>query len=261
MAAAGLPIALLLGVVADLAAGLIRDRRPLAAPGAALAELRRMASVAPPLHPLRVGGAAVALFGASLAGAASVGAFPGSFALVYLSLVLAAGGGVVCLLADGPVRPAAWLVEPAIAIGLGAGFLRWAADDLKAIRGAHAVLGTGFEVGPPLASAALFLAVVALLAAGAIRGGAYEGPGLWRAVCRWALDGAIVLAAAGLVAGLDLRGGTRGLAAAIGTAIGTAALLGILRVGLARLPPALGRWTPGAVVLVAVLAAAIVGLA
>jgi hypothetical protein len=201
------------------------------------------------------------MFGGGLAAAASVGAFPGSLALLYPAMLLASVGALICLLADPPAPPAIWLVEPAAAVALGAGFLRWSAGDLEAIRGAQAVLGSGFEVGPPLASVGLFLAAVALLGAAAVRGGALAGGGAWRALCRWALDGTAVLVVAALVAGMDLRSGAPSLGIWLGATIGAAGLVGVLRAGVAALPERFARWTPGAALVLAMIAAALGTLA
>lgn len=250
MAAAGLPLALLFGLVADLTARLLRHGFNRAV-FAGLIDLRDDAvKVWRRERASLVGsvGAAAALFGAGLAAAGAVGLGPGSAILVYVGLALAAVGGHAAASHPGTrageesargARLATALAEPAFVVALGAAFFRWRADEVGMVLGAQGVLGTGFTVGPGLAAAGLLTAAVAVVAAGAFRlapdlrppdGG---GPALLLALCRWSLAGATALVAASLVAGQDLTAASFDLDLLVwlGTSLGAAVALGAARSG------------------------------
>lgn len=284
MAALGLPAALLLGLLSDLAAASVRSRG-LGGARVLFADLwydlTRLVSRRQAAGTLEAAGAVAALAGAGLVGAASLGAGPDSLPVVYLSLALAAGGAH--LVASVPrtkvgagraatSRREAALAEVGVVLALGAAFLRWSADGLGAVRGAQEVLGTGFQVGPPAATAGLLLAGVALVAAGALRlppakkpreRGWPPGSALLLRLGRWGVSGAVALLVASLLSAADVVGGTSGrfLAAWVATAVVVSILLGAGRGGLdlvggRRIPAAI----PGGVAAVAVAAVLLVSV-
>jgi hypothetical protein len=261
--AAALLVALFLGLVADLATALVLRVIwhggslwwPLAAFGA---DVRLLVMNRDRVSVGEAFGAGLGLLGGTLAAAAAVGAAPGSAPFVYLALALGAvGGHAAASLSDiGPAELRAkrarfqfMMMEPAFALALAVGFIRWRAVDLEAVRGAHDILGSGIEVGPPLASAGLILAAVVGVAAGALRlaperadeAGTGGGSSLLVTLCRWSLCGATVLVAAAFLAG-----GERTLGAAwppdpailpvLLTAVGGALFLGGVRAALDALP-------------------------
>ena len=215
-------------------------------------------------------GAVLGLLGGALAAAAAVGAGPGNAPFLYLALILSAfGGHAAASLSD--IRPTEIrarrarlqlvMVEPAFALALAAGFIRWRAVDLEAVRGAHDVLGSGMEVGPPMASTGLILAVLVVISCGALRlpperaaeSGAGGGSSLLVTMCRWSLSGATVLVAAAF-----LTGGENNLTVAwpldpahipvLLIAAGGALFLGAVRAALDALPWAmrlLAGWAAG----------------
>jgi hypothetical protein len=225
VSALGVPIALLLGMAAELAGTLVLrftgGTRPWFRPARDFwRDVRRLVRRRDRVSALELVGTATALTGAGLAAAAAMGSLPGSAALVYPSLALAvAGGHVTASVAPGVrgwerarrARADALLAEPAFVLALGAGLLRWGSFDLEAIRGAQQVLGPGIAVGPPAVAAGLIIAAVVALVAGGFRlPPLREGRGTLRrpagsavaaALCRWAAAGATAMVVAVLVAG------------------------------------------------------------
>jgi hypothetical protein len=216
-AALGLPLALVLGIVADLTAGLIGrltggDRRWWGKLTDRWGELRRLwgkGRQAERVALVEAAGVAGSLLGAGIASAAAIGAVPGSLPLVYLGLLAAALGGHVAASAtedDNGARLRAAMVEPAFVAALGAAFLRWRAVDLEGARGAQEVLGPGLTVGPPLALAGLAVSAAVIAVGGAARGtpAPSRGPAgasLVTALARWATAGCTALVVASLVGG------------------------------------------------------------
>jgi hypothetical protein len=280
VSALGVPLALLLGLVAELGGTLVLHftgrARPWFRPARDLwRDLRRLVRRRDRASALELVGTATALTGAGLAAAAAMGSLPGSLALVYPALVLAVvGGHVATSLAPGApdaavrARRDALLAEPAFVLALGAGLLRWGAFDLDAIRGAQQVLGPGIAVGPPVVAAGLIVAVVAALVAGGSRlPPLREGRGTLRrpagsavaaALCRWAAAGATAMVVAVLVAGgSSLAPGAVEPVAVVWwavAAVGAALVLGAVRAALALLPARVSR--VGVAVGVVALAAA-----
>jgi hypothetical protein len=225
VSALGVPVALLLGLVAELARTLVLRSAGRAHPWYRPArdfwwDLRRLVSRRDRASALELVGTASALTGSGVAAAAAMGVLPGSAALVYPALALAVvGGHMTAALAPGApgwdtavrARRDALLAEPAFVLALGAGLLRWGAFDLDAIRGAQQVLGPGVAVGPPVVTAGLIIAVLVALVAGGFRlPPLREGRGTRRrpagsavaaALCRWGAAGATAMVAAVLVAG------------------------------------------------------------
>lgn len=225
----------------------------------------------------------LALVGGTLAAAGAVGAAPGSAPFLYLSLALAAvGGHAAASVSDLGVmeyraaraRLQFALAEPAFVVALAAGFVRWRAADLEAVRGAHEVLG-GLEVGPPAAAAGLLLAALVLVAAGSFRlapergaeAGAGGGGSLIVTLCRWSLAGATALAAAAFVVGGDEGVLTAGemfdgaLLPLFLAAIAGAVTLGAARALMGSLPSAIRPLAGWAVALLAAVALELVFLA
>jgi hypothetical protein len=223
-AALALPVALALGALADLAAGLV-GRIALGERGwwrgvtGRWTDLRRLvrSGRARPAA-VEAAGAAAALAGAGFAAGAALGVLPGSMALAYPALALAAIGAHLTVPirrgGEGPAARArlhAALAEPAFAVALAAMALRWRALDLEAVRGTQTVLGPGIALGPVLAAVGLALAAVLVLVMGAIRvppqplrrGGQARraGASLLAALSRWAAAGATSVVVAALVAG------------------------------------------------------------
>jgi hypothetical protein len=231
MAALAIPVALALGALAELAGGLARrigrgERgwwRGVTGRWDDLRRLLRSGRARPAV--VEAGGAAAALAGAGLAGAASLGLIPGSMALAYPALAMGAVGAHLAtpMRAGGEVpaaaaRRAAALAEPAFVVALGAMVLRWRTVDLEAIRGTQSVLGPGISLGPGLVGIGLGLGAAVALVAGALRlpppapsirrGRQARGAGasLLSALARWSAAGASALVVAVLIAGhrLDL---------------------------------------------------------
>jgi hypothetical protein len=222
-AALGLPLALLLGIVIDLTAGGVgrlagAERRWWGRLTDRWSELRRLwgkGREAERVAVLETVGGAGSLLGAGIAGAAAIGAVPGTLPLVYLGLLAAALGGHVAASAsvtgEGSgeatgARLRAVMVEPAFVVALGAAFLRWGAVDLEGARGAQEVLGPGLTLGPPLALAGLAISAVVIAVGGAVRAapassGRPSGASLVIALARWAAGGATALVVASLVGG------------------------------------------------------------
>jgi hypothetical protein len=271
IAAIGLPLALLLGIVADLVAGgvgraLGKERRWWGRLTDRWGELRmawgrgRAAERASVLEAL---GTAAALLGAGIAAAAAIGQIPGTLPLVYLSLLGATAGAHLAAAASADRtggRFRAVLVEPAFATALGAAFLRWGVPDLEGASGAQKILGPGIAVGPPLALAGLLVAASVVLVAGALRPApAREGEpaaaSLMAAFARWAGAGATALVVASLIAG-PVPGGASDVAVSIGAAVGCAVILG----GAGAVAHLRGRAGAAAMVALTVMAAGAVVL-
>lgn len=277
MAALGLPLVLVLGALAELAAGVVRHgpgRRSVEAFTQLWASIRRARTRREGATPLELLGAAAALLGAGIVGAAALGAAPGSLALVYLALLAAAAGGFLAA-AEAPNRPAAArvrarildaaLAEPAAAAALVTVFLRWRAESLPRIWGAQEVLGSTYEVGPLLATVGTGLAVMALVGVGVLRAlpdpeprrGAIGRPGGGAALLRigrWAVVGATASLVPALVAGIDVTAASPNLDLLVwaGTAAGAALLLGSMWGGVDHLP----SWGRRAILLPVVVAMA-----
>ena len=261
MPAIGLPLALVLGALAELVAGLVRagfHGEALQPFREVWADLRRTTDRRDRATLLELLGAGAALSGCGLVAASAVGAAPGSLPLLYLSLGLGVAGAHLVAI-EASTRPAggrargrllqSLSVEAALAAALAVGFLRWQAGDLSEVWGVRAVLGTAFEVGPVPAAIGEGLAILALLAAAAFRIpvepevrrgrlGRPGGGGVLLRVSRWALAGATAVLAPALVAGLDL---TRSpvdldLALWVGAALAAALVLGAVGGWSARLP-------------------------
>lgn len=286
--AVALIVALFLGLVADLATAVVVRAIwhagslwwPLAAFGA---DVRLLVMNRDRISVVEAFGAGLGLLGATLAAAAAVGVAPGNAPFVYLALALGAlGGHAAASLSDiGPAELRARrarfqfvMVEPAFALALAAGFIRWRAVDLEAVRGAHDVLGSGMEVGPPLASTGLILAALVGVACGALRlaperaaeTGTGGGSSLLVTMCRWSLSGATVLVAAAFLAG-----GENTLTAAwpldpallpgLLIAVGGALFLGGVRAALDALPWSMRLMAGWAAVVLAAVALELVLLA
>lgn len=214
-------VVLLLGVLADGTAGLLRRLTGRAegwwSPFRRLAaDVRATTGDGDRASVLEAGGAGAAVAGAALAGAMAAGAAGGTLLALYLLLLLVAFGGH---LASGTpltrageergarARRAALAAEPAILLALTGIFARWHTGDLEAIRGAHRVLGLGIQVGPAEAATGVGLAALALLLSAALRlppapgdeAGAQGGGALSVTVARWAGAGAGALVAASLI--------------------------------------------------------------
>ena len=259
MAAVGLPLALLLGLCADLVAGLVRPDRPLRSLVAFRGELARAVSRAEPASLLEAAGGGAALLGAGMVAAAAIGAASGDPALLLLALLLAVSGAHLASI-EPPTRPAAArararaletaLIFAGTAAGLVGGFLRWRAVDLDSIWGAGAVLGTPLGVGPPAAAAGQ---VVALLAVAAAAGllvpletepprGRYRRPAaaaLLVRVSRWAVAGAAAVLVPAFSVGFDLTAGGDPLSYLLwaGAGLAGAAAVGAAWGALDRLGP------------------------
>lgn len=240
MTALGLPLALLLGFVADLVARLLSRRS-----GVGVRDLwGRVRLAGAPVERaslFEISGLLAALLGSGLAAAAAALGAPGSAVLLYLALALGAVGAATSAWDDERIRAGERLravaAEPAFLVALGAGFLRWRAEDVRQVLGAQEVLGSGFEVGPALASAGLGLAAAALILAGAhrlppaLRDGVPAGTVVAATLSRWALAGATALVAAALLAGVDLTSAGLDLDLLVwaGVALGASALIGAVR--------------------------------
>jgi hypothetical protein len=221
-------------------------------------------------------GAAAALAGAGFAAGAALGVLPGSMALAYPALALAAiGAHLVVPIRRGGEGPAARarlhaaLAEPAFAVGLAAMALRWRTLDLEAVRGTQTVLGPGIALGPVLAAVGLALGAVIVLVMGAIRvppepptlrrGGQARraGASLLAALARWAATGATSVVVAAFVAGHRLDPAPGVIPFAVVGAVAAALLGGGGGAAARMLAP---RGVPILVVTALVLAAAAVAL-
>jgi hypothetical protein len=289
LSALGVPAAILLGLLAELAwvltlrlAGRDGRGRPWFRPARDFwRDVRRLVRRRDRASGLELVGTAAALTGAGLAGAAAMGFLPGSAALVYPALVLAVvGGHVTASVAPGASgrdavvrsRTDALLAEPVFVLAFGAALLRWGSFDLEAVRGAQQVLGPGFAVGPPAVTAGLILAVVVGLSAGAVRlpplregGGTRRRPAgsaVAASLCRWGAAGATAMVAAVLVAGGSSLGqgvvDPLSLVRWVGTALGTALFLGAAGAARSVLPERIPR--PAMAAAIGALATAAAGL-
>jgi len=227
MAALGVPLVLLLGVCADLVAGLVRSGRPLRPATAFWSELTRAVSRAEPASVLEAAGGGATLLGAGLVAGAAMGALPGDAVLLVLALALAVAGAHLASI-EPQTRPAAArararvlesaLVFAGAAAGILAIFLRWHATDLGSVWGAGEVLGVPVGVGPATAAVGQ---VVALLAVAAAAGllvpletepprGRYRRPAaaaLLVRISRWAVGGAAAVLVPACSGGFDLTAG------------------------------------------------------
>lgn len=282
MAALALPVALALGVLAELGTGIARrllrgERgwwRGVTGRWDDLRRLLRSGRARPAA--VEAVGAAAALVGAGLAAGAALGLLPGSMALAYPALVAGAVGGHLAYRirrgGEGPAATArlhAALAEPAFAVALGAMVLRWRAIDLEAVRGTQSVLGPGISLAPALAAVGLALAALAALAAGALRlvpeepgprrGGQAWGAGakLLAALTRWAVAGATALTVGVLVAGHRLDPTPAALPFAT-SAVSAALLLGGAVAGARLLGPSRRPVAAGAALVLAAIAVALV---
>ena len=227
MAAVGVPLALLLGLCADLVAGLVRSERALRPVTGFRGELARAVSRAEPASLLEAAGGGAALLGAGLVAAAAIGASPGDPVLLVLALALAVAGAHLAAI-DPRSRPAAArvrarLLEAALvfagaAAGLVAVFLRWRATDLGSVWGAGEVLGIPLGVGPPVMAAGQVVALLGVAAAAGLlvplvidrRRGRYRRPAaaaLLVRLSRWAVAGAAVVLVPAFSVGFDLTAG------------------------------------------------------
>lgn len=287
MAAAALPIALVVGLVAEVISGLVTW-----ALGGERAWWRRVSGVWPDalrlardrrgrerVTVIEAGGALAALLGAGLASAGALDLGPGDLPLLYISLAVASAGAI--LLRPSPPaarerrrRSSPALAEPAFAVALAAMFLRYGALDLEAVRGTQQVLGTGVQLAPGLAVAGLTIAALAYVASGSLRltpspeaerrgrrRGPVAGAALLARVCRWSLAGAT-----SLVAGVMLAGGglnplaLEGILPAAAGAFSVAALMGVADALLGRLSATWRLAAPGLALLLAGGAVAMVVL-
>jgi hypothetical protein len=282
MAALALPVALVLGALAEFGAGLARrvtrgERgwwRGVSGRGGDLRRLLRSGRARPAV--VEAAGAAAALVGAGIAAATSLGLVPGSVALTYPALAVGAIGShlAVPLRAGGEItaarsRTAAASAEWAFIVALGAMVLRWRAVDLEAIRGTQTVLGPGIAVGPAAAAIGLGLAALAALIAGAARLPSEDHPrgrglqargagaSLLSALARWAVSGATALVVAVMVAGhrLDLSPSALSFAAA---AVVASLLLGAGTAVLRRVSTRARLAVTGGALIVAAAAIALV---
>jgi hypothetical protein len=287
MAALGLPIALGLGVLADLAGGLasriFAGQRGWWRIGLwnEARRLGRSRSRRARPSPVEAVGAAAAAAGGGLAAAAALGFVPGSAALVYLSLAL----GLVGLRLADPMgstageqeaasnRRLAALAEPALVVSLGALLLRWGAFDLDAVRATQTVLGPGVAVGPTAAAVAVGLAGVAAVASGALRLGPAPEPSARRErqsrgagtrllgfVGRWAVAGGTSLVVATLVAGHRLDASPDALPFA-GAVLVAAVLFGVGSSIFGRMSTRWRTVAAGAALLLAATAATLAAVA
>jgi hypothetical protein len=286
MAALALPVALVLGLVADLAGGLVSRLpggprpgwRPVAGTWDEARRLVRARSRRARPAVIEALGAAAAALGGGLAAAGALGLGPGSAAVVYLSLALGVAGlhlgrpSQAGEVAAALSRRDAVLAEPAFVVALGALLLRWRAFDLDVIRATQTVVGPGISVGPTLGAVAIGVAAVVALAAGGLRLGSPPGetarragqgrgagPRLLHALARWSVGGATALVVAALVSGhrLDASAATLpfvGAAVAAAVVIGGAsALLNRLRPGGRAVAAAIALLMAGGAVALAVM--------
>jgi hypothetical protein len=285
--AVSLVVALLLGLLADVTTGALErtssGRRRWATPLRSFgADVRLLVIRRDRVSVVEAMWAGLALLGGTLAAAATVGAAPGNAPLLYLSLAAAAvSGHAAASVSDLGAVQHRWsrsrlqfaVAEPAFVLALSAAFVRWRAADLHAVRGAHDVLGSGLEVGPPAAAAGLLLAALIMVGAGSLRlapargeeAGAGGGGSLLVTLCRWSLAGATVLAAGAFIVGgsqATLAGGLgRALLPLLLAATVAAAILGGLRAAVETLPPAIRPLAGWAAALLAAVALQLVFLA
>jgi hypothetical protein len=280
-AALALPVALALGALADLVAGIVRrfvrgERGWWRGVTGRWTDLRRLLrSGRARAAVVEVAGAGAALAGAGFAAGAGLGVLPGSLALAYPALALAViGAHVAAPIRRGGEGPAArarlhaFLAEPAFAVAIGAMALRWRALDLEAIRGTQTVLGPGVALGPAMAAAGLAVGGAVALAMGALRVPPEPGPArrggqarragasLLAALARWAAIGATSVVVAVMVAGHRLDP-SPGLVLFAASAAAVAALIGALGAWLRMLAP---RRLPALAGVALALAAAAVAL-
>lgn len=281
-AALALPVALALGALADLVAGIVRrlvrgERGWWRGVTGRWTDLRRLLrSGRARVAVVEAAGAGAALAGAGFAAGAGLGVLPGSLALAYPALTLAViGAHVAAPIRRGGEGPAArarlhaFLAEPAFAVAIGAMALRWRALDLEAIRGTQTVLGPGFALGPAMAAGGLAVGAAVALAMGALRvppepaparrGGQARraGASLLAALARWAAIGATSVVVAVMVTGHRLDP-SPGLVLFVASAAAVAALIGALGAWLRMLAPRRLPALAGVALVLAAAAAALV---
>lgn len=260
MAAVGLPLVLLLGLCADLVAGLVRSERRLRPVTAFWGDLTRAVSRAEPASLLEAAGGGAAMLGAGLVAAAAIGASPGDPALLLLALALAVAGAHLAAIEPptrrGAARARAGLVETALvfvgaAAGLATVFLRWRATDLGSIWGAGEVLGFPLGVGPPVVAAGQVVALLALAAAAGLlvplepeSSAGRRRPAaaaLLVRLSRWAVAGAAAVLVPALSVGFDLTAGGDAPSFLLWAGVGLAGsvVVGAAWGGLDRLRPGL----------------------
>lgn len=281
-AALALPVALALGVWAELAAGIARgilrgERAWWRGVTGRWTDLRRLlrSGRARPAA-VEAAGSAAALTGAGFAAGAALGVVPGSMALAYPALALAAlGAHLATPIRRGGEGPAARdrlhaaLAEPAFAVALAAMALRWRALDLEAVRGTQTVLGPGVALGPVLAAVGLLLGAAIVMAMGAIRvppepdatrrSGQVRraGASLLAALARWATVGATSVVVAVLVAGHRLDA-SLGVLPFVLAAVVAAMLMGAAGATVRMLAPRRARILAVVALVLAALAVALV---
>jgi hypothetical protein len=260
MAALALPLALLLGAVADVAGGLTARGRvwwgPLAVPWDEARRLRRARSRRGRPTAVEALGGVAAAAGGGLAAAGALGLVPGSAGLLYLALVLGVAGLRLVEAAPPPAgaraggaRGLTVVIEVAFVVPLGALLLRWRSFDLDAIRATQTVLGPGVSVAPVAAAASVVLAGLAAAVATALRivpstrvaprrerqarGAATR---LLSTIARWSVAGASALVVAALTAGHRLDASPAVLPFA-GAAVVAVVLIGIATGVLGRRSP------------------------
>jgi hypothetical protein len=235
-ALAGLPLALLAGLLAELAAGALIRGPAEPGPLTVILGLRKR-TARTPLGLLPALGALGSLAGAGVVGAAVIGAIPGGLPTVALGLVATTWGAH--LARGGDLVPAALAFDAVALVAVVAAFVRWRAADLEAIRGAQAVLGPGVVVGSTGRVAALVLAAVALAVAGGARapdrpeGTTPPEAALAVALTRWAVLGATAMVVGAVAAGPEIgtagswSSAARAIPAWIGGTVAAAALAGV----------------------------------
>lgn len=292
MTAAALPIALVVGIVVELISGLTTfalggERTWWRRVAGAWSDARRLLADKggrDRVAVIEAGGATASLFGSGVVAAGALGVGPGDLPLLYLSLAVASAGALVAgsgaetptgRARAGRERVRAALAEPAVAVGLGAMFLRYGTLELDAVRGTQTVLGTGLLLGPALAVTGLVAAALAFVAAGALRlpsapeamaVGRVRGPGGGASVlirlCRWSLAGATAL-----VTGVLLAGGTldpftlTGVLPVLGGGFGVALVMGVAGALLGRLSESWRFAAPALSLVLAALAVTMLVLA
>ena len=273
---------LLLGAVADVLAGAvtgaIRRRDPWAVWSRLRSDLRHLMRERDLASPTELIGCALAVAASTVAASAALGLAGGSLALILLGFAGAAAGAHVTL-AD-PLTSAGRrrlagarrdlvTVEIPFLLAIAVPFLRWHASDVAAIHGAHAVLGPAFVVGSATTVTGVALGTAVLVVAGALRlplspgteAGAHGGPGVASTVARWALVGALGLAAGSFVVGRGLA--TAGFLPIEVAVLGAAAAISILVATTWRVREALSaraRLVTGVICAVTVSAAVVLVL-
>lgn len=238
--AAALPVALLLGYVGELlVTSVFRIGRRREGRGPSLRRQLRAAKWPRGGRPTvaEAGGVVAAMLGAAVAAGSALGLGPGSAALMYLGLAVAAVGSHVAASSANRERSAgdrlgAALIEPVFVVALGAMLIRWGSSDLEAIRGTQTVLGPGVALRPVEAAAGLALAGLLVAVSGPLRfaSAPLDLPvsGLLIRLARWSGAGATALAVAVLVGGTDVSAATvEQLAVFAGAAVAAAVVVAV----------------------------------